>query len=73
MNPIDKNQINWTVVCVYEYAKNKEMKPKAAFQYLLSCGGIKYLKEYFAVEHQLSWDDTIEALDIVCRQNGGQL
>ena len=73
MSKIDTSQINWTVVCVYEFAKDKAMKPKAAFRYLLSCGGIQYLKDFFAIEHTLSWDDTIEALDIICRQNGGQL
>ena len=72
MSLIDNNQINWTVVCVYEYAKNKAMKPKATFQYLMSCGGIKFLKEHYAVEHTLSLDDTIEALELICQQNGGQ-
>ena len=72
MNKIDTNQINWTVVCVYEYAKDKAMEPKAAFQYLLSRGGMQYLKELYEAEHLLSLDDTIEALDLICMQNGGQ-
>ena len=72
MRKIDMNQINWTVVCVYEFAKDKALKPKTAFQYLMSCGGIQYLKEHYEAEHLLSIDDTIEAVDIICRQNGGQ-
>ena len=73
MKIIDTKQVNWTVVCVYEFAKHKTMNPKAAFQYLVSYGGIQFLKEHYEVEHMLSMDDTVEALDIICRKNGGFL
>ena len=73
MNYIDSKQINWTVVCVYEFAKHKILNPKSAFQYLLAYGGMQFLKDYYAAEHLLSLEDTIEALDQVCKQNGGQI
>ena len=73
MSRINTNQINWTVVCVYEFAKNKILSPKSAFSYLLTFGGIQYLKEHYAAEHLLSFEDTVETLAYICKQNGGQL
>ncbi|MCL2325045.1 MAG: DUF3791 domain-containing protein [Proteobacteria bacterium] len=66
-------QIEWTVVCVNEFAKNFELTPRNAFHYLNAFGGIKFLMEHYVAEHMLSFDDAVDDLIFVCRQNGGGL
>ena len=71
MERVNTNQINWTVVCINEFARNREMTPKTAFQYLLAFGGIGFLKEHYEAEHLLSIEDTVDDLKIICKNNGG--
>jgi hypothetical protein len=73
MKQIKKDMVNWSVVCVNEFATQKELSPKAAFRYLFTFGGIEFLKEHYEAEHLLSLDDTIEDLELVCRNQGGHL
>lgn len=68
---IDNQKIHWSVICVNEYAKYKELTPKAAFNYLYKHGGIDFLKEHYEAEHQLSFDDVVEDLEIICQRNEG--
>ena len=51
-----KKKINYTVVCVNEFANYK---------------GIEFIKEHYDVEHTLSLDTAVEDLTMVCRNNGG--
>jgi len=73
MKQIDTKLINWSVVCVNEFAKSLEMSLREAFEYLYMFGGISFLKEHYEAEHLLSIEDTVEDLLIVCRNNGGHL
>ncbi len=73
MAKLETNKINWTVVCVNEFAKHKDLSIKEAFQYLYRFGGIAFLKEHYEAEHTLSFDDAVEDLDIICAKNGGVL
>lgn len=68
-----RKQINYMVVCVNEFAKAKALHPRIAFQYLYGHKGIEFLKENYEVEHTLSIEDAIEDLDIICKNNGGNL
>lgn len=68
-----RKQINYTVVCINEFAKSKAVHPKTAFRYLDKYKGIDFLKENYDIEHTLSFDDAVEDLDRVCRNNGGTL
>ena len=67
------NLVNWAVVCVNEFARCRKLSPKAAFQYLLTYGGIEFIEGHYEAEHMLSLDDTIEDLGVICRNNGGNL
>lgn len=67
-----KKKINYTVVCVNEFAKKFEITLKEAFQYLEKYKGILFLKEHYEIEHTLSLEDAIEDLSRVCRTNGGE-
>jgi len=73
MEKINTTLINWAVVCVNEFARNRKLTTKAAFQYLLAFGGINFIMEHYEAEHLLSIDDAIDDLGIVCRNNGGSL
>jgi hypothetical protein len=67
------NTIHWTVVCVNEFARRFALDVKSAFQYLYKHGGIDFLSEHYEAEHTLSFDETVEDLQRVCRNNGGEI
>ena len=73
MSEAIRKQINYTVVCVNEFARSKALHPRTAFLYLYNHKGIDFLKENYDIEHTLSLDDAIEDLDIICKNNGGVL
>ena len=66
-----KKKINYTVVCVNEFAEKFKITSKEAFHYLYKYNGIEFIKEHYDIEHTLSLDDAVEDLTIVCRNNGG--
>ena len=65
--------INYTVVCINEFADKFSLSSKDAFTYLYNHKGIDFIKENYEIEHTLSLDDAIEDLSIICRNNGGNL
>ena len=65
--------INYIVVCISEFAKQKEITVKEAYQYLKLYKGLEFLNECYEAEHTLSLDDTVEDLIEVCKNNGGNL
>ena len=66
-----KKKINYTVVCVNEFAKRFNIAAKEAFTYLYDHQGIAFIKENYDIEHTLSIDDAIDDLTLICRNNGG--
>ena len=44
-----------------------------AFNYLRRFKGLDFLKKHYDVMHTQSFEDTIEALTLVCNRNGGGL
>ena len=66
-----KKKINYTVVCVNEFADRFKIDSKKAFNYLYGHKGIEFIKEYYDIEHTLSLDDAVEDLILICRNNGG--
>ena len=73
MSATEINMINWLVVCVNEFACQFSLDAKTAFKYLYNYGGIEFLKEYYEVEHTLSFDEAVEDLQLVCKNNGGEI
>ena len=73
LEQVNNNVVNWAVASVNEFARCRNLSPKAAFQYLYSFGGIEFMQEHYEAEHLLSLDDAIEDLGIICRNNGGNL
>lgn len=68
-----RKRINYTVACVSEFAKRYGISPKEAFRFLYEYKAIEFLKEHYDIEHTLSFDDAVEDMMIVCRNNGGEL
>ncbi|MBR5974576.1 MAG: DUF3791 domain-containing protein [Clostridiales bacterium] len=66
-----KKRINYTVVCVNEFASKHNLVAKEAFFYLYDYKGIEFIKEHYDIEHTLSLDEVVEDLTRVCRNNGG--
>ncbi|MFI3237614.1 MAG: DUF3791 domain-containing protein [Lachnospiraceae bacterium] len=69
----EKKVIYYVVSCVSEFAYRYGLKQKHAFQFLDQYKAIEFLKENYEIEHTLSFDDTIEDLFRICRNNGGVL
>ncbi|MBQ7931401.1 MAG: DUF3791 domain-containing protein [Clostridia bacterium] len=63
----------YMVMCVNEFAARKKMDRRSSFRYLYNNKGIQYLMEHYDIEHTLPINDTIDALTIVCMQNGGTI
>ncbi len=70
---MNKKLIEFMVLCVDKFAKEKRLAINEAFAYLNKFKGIDYLQEFYDIEHTVSIDDTLEALTEICKQNGGNL
>ncbi len=68
-----KKQIDYTVICVSEFAKKYNMKLKDAFQFLYQYKAIQFIKENYEIEHTLSFEDVVEDMLLICEKNGGVL
>lgn len=67
----DVDVLNYIVVCISEFARRYEMHVRDAYIYLSRNKGIDFLKEFYDVEHTLSFDDVLDDLVAVCRKSGG--
>ena len=65
--------INYTVICISEFAKQKSISTKDAYNYLKEYKGLEFLDECYEAEHTLSLNDAIEDLTIICKRNGGNI
>ncbi|MBQ8823364.1 MAG: DUF3791 domain-containing protein [Lachnospiraceae bacterium] len=67
----DVNMLNYIVICISEFASRYKMHMRDAYIYLNRNKGIEFLKEFYDVEHTLSFDDVLDDLAAICRKNGG--
>lgn len=67
----DVNILNYIVVCISEFARKYEMHMRDAYIYLSENKGIEFLKEFYDVEHTLSFEEVLDDLASVCRKSGG--
>ena len=73
MIKIEKNIINFIVICINEFAKKFKMTTKEAYIYLRDFKGIAFLQENYEAEHMVGLDDTMDDLKQVCINNGGNI
>ena len=71
MTKADMNVLDYIVVCISEFSNRYEMQMRDASIYLKRYKGIEFLKEFYDVEHTLSFEDVLDDLAAICRKNGG--
>ncbi len=69
----ERNLIDYIVVCISEFASRYGLAMKDAYTYLRDYQGIDFLQEFYDVEHTLSFDDAVDDLTVICRNNGGAI
>ena len=65
--------LNYIIICIDEFAKQKEIKRKDAYNYLKKYKGLDFLNECYEAEHTVSLNDAIEDLTEICKRNGGTI
>lgn len=73
MSELQKNMVDYFVICVNEFAKRYNMGAKDAMLYLEKYKGLKFLEEFYDVQHTLSFDETVDDLTIICQRHGGEM
>lgn len=71
MSELQKDMIDYFVICINEFAEHHMMSVRDASVYLYRYKGLDYLEEFYDVEHTFSFDDTVDHLTLICKKNGG--
>jgi hypothetical protein len=69
----NRKKTDYIVACVNEFARTKALPLKESYLYLQEFKGIQFLDEHYEIEHTLSFDDVIDDLSTVCRNNEGAI
>jgi len=67
------NKIIYIDYCINKFAETYRISVKNAFTYLEKFKGLAFLDEYYEAEHQLSLEDAVEDLTVICKRNGGNI
>lgn len=67
-----KNIIEYILVCIDAFAEDTEINIQEAYRYLKEFGGIKFLFEFYDIEHTLSIENAVDDLKLICENKGGQ-
>lgn len=73
MSKEDHNTIGYVVGLINEFASTYSILPRQAYMYLKRFKGLEHLYSHYNVLHTFSFEDTVEAVAQVCRNNGGKL
>lgn len=68
-----QNRVTYMIYCINAFADRHRLTAKQAFAYLNRFKGISFLDECYEAEHQLSLEDAVNDLSIICKRNGGGL
>ena len=68
-----RKQINYTVALVSEFARKHRLSQQEAFEFLFAHRAIAFIKENYDIEHTLSFEEALDDMMIICRNNGGVL
>lgn len=69
----DTNMLNFTIVLIDVFAARYGLEIRQAFNYLNRFQGMQFLCKHYNTLHTLSFDEAIDNLIDVCKQNGGEL
>lgn len=73
MSELQKNMVDYFVICINEFAKRYGIGASEAMVYLDKYNGLQFLEEFYDVQHTLSFDETVDNLTVVCQRHGGAL
>lgn len=73
MSELQKNMVDYFVICINEFAKRYDMGPDDAIVYLDKYNGLQFLEDFYDVQHMLSFDETVDNLTVICQRHGGEL
>lgn len=73
MSELQKNMVDYFVICINEFAKRYDMGPDDAIVYLDKYNGLQFLEEFYDVQHMLPFDETVDNLTVICQRHGGGL
>lgn len=73
MSKEEFNVLQYAVALVSEFASHYHISQRQALNYLVRFKGFQHLEEFYDVLHTFSFEDSIESLSMVCRNNGGRL
>lgn len=65
--------LDYIVVCISEFAKRYKIRMSEAYSYMEKHKGLEFLREFYDVEHTLSFEDVMDDVSAICRKNGGTL
>ncbi len=69
----DKEVIDYIMTAIIEFSKKHRLTIREASNYLNRFKGIDFLMEFYDVEHTLSFNDCVDDLTVICRNNGGEI
>lgn len=69
----DRFKIPYINAVIRAFAKRFNLDLQSAFHYLRNFNGIKFLNDYYDIEHLQSLDDAVDDLSALCLKNGGKL
>ena len=69
----EEKVLNYIIICIDEFAKQKKISRQEAYNYLKKYKGLEFLNECYEAEHTVSLNDAVEDLIQVCKGNGGNI
>lgn len=67
------NVIEYLVCCIGAFAQRFEITNQQAYRYLYQYQGLKFLIDFYDVEHTQSIDDAVDDCTNICQRHGGAL
>lgn len=68
-----KDQVEYIVAVISEFASAHSLNTAQAYRYLERFEGIDFVTRFYNVEHTLPFEDVIEDLTAYCHRKGGAL
>lgn len=69
----DHYYIPYINMIIRSFAKRHHLDDIRGFEYLYQFHAIHYLEQYYDIEHTMPIEDTLDTLQRICQNNGGQI
>lgn len=68
--PIE-DRLEFLISVTSEFAKKYAISVRQAFNYIRRFNGVKFLQEFYGIEHTQSYNDIVDDVKNICIKNGG--